>query len=188
MTKRELTFIELLVIIAIVTVLAVIVLSALARARGDARRSSCQNNLKQMWLVCEMYANETGGAYPAIKARDCDGSVHKQFCINSFALYPKYMTDPAILLCPTAPSNKGLGDSFTEVTTAKYTPTGVWNGTAFEPLPAEADHLFFPCEVSVTTCNYFYLGWALYVPGITDDPHSFTSTNSTALIADKFEF
>ena len=40
---------------------------ALARAREAARRSSCQNNLKQMGIVFKMYAGENRDTFPAMK-------------------------------------------------------------------------------------------------------------------------
>jgi prepilin-type N-terminal cleavage/methylation domain-containing protein/prepilin-type processing-associated H-X9-DG protein len=56
--RRGFTLIELLVVIAIIAILAAILFPVFARARENARRASCQSNLKQIALGVFMYAQD----------------------------------------------------------------------------------------------------------------------------------
>src|SRR5687768_14713521 len=65
------TLIELLVVIAIIAILAAILFPVFARARENARRASCQSNLKQIGLAIVQYTQDFDEKMPAVSTRSC---------------------------------------------------------------------------------------------------------------------
>ncbi|HEX4343311.1 MAG TPA: type II secretion system protein [Verrucomicrobiae bacterium] len=63
-TGGAFTFIELVVIIAMVALLATLLSPALASTKGRTQRAACANNLKELGLGCLTYAQNYNGGYP----------------------------------------------------------------------------------------------------------------------------
>ena len=62
--RRGFTLIELLVVIAIIAILASILFPVYSRIKESARRTACLNNLRQIGIAFQQYAQDNDGRYP----------------------------------------------------------------------------------------------------------------------------
>lgn len=62
--KHAFTLVELLFVVAIISILAALLLPALKKTQEFARRAACVNNLKECGLAIRMYAADHSGAFP----------------------------------------------------------------------------------------------------------------------------
>ena len=90
------TLIELLVVIAIIAILAAILFPVFGRARENARRSSCQSNLKQIGLGLLQYTQDYDEKFPALRnnaALNGNG--------GPFVVIQPYLKSAQIFQCPS---------------------------------------------------------------------------------------
>jgi prepilin-type N-terminal cleavage/methylation domain-containing protein/prepilin-type processing-associated H-X9-DG protein len=88
------TLIELLVVIAIIAILASMLLPALARAKESGKRISCVNNLRQLGLSTQMFADDNEGVHPVRTINGVPGGSWP-------AQLKDYYKDLKVLVCPS---------------------------------------------------------------------------------------
>ena len=120
---KAFTLIELLVVIAIIAILAAILFPVFGRARENARRSSCQSNMKQLGLGFAQYTQDFDEKYPQPRTASAPGVFGDPFASppifpsNAFngttqsqshpwslswaAVLQPYIKSPQIMTCPS---------------------------------------------------------------------------------------
>ena len=124
--KAGFTLIELLVVIAIIALLAAILFPVFARARENARRASCQSNLKQIGLGITQYTQDYDEYLPhqhTNNAADYATTTSATASHNWVRMTQPYLKSWQIFRCPSSvPSTTQPPNGINEIS---YLASGV---------------------------------------------------------------
>ena len=124
-TRSAFTLIELLVVIAIIAILAAILFPVFGRARENARRSSCQSNLKQVGLGLLQYTQDYDEQNVPFRVTIGGNDAPWQFLIQP------YIKSTQLFKCPSNTSSAFVDGTPFTATGVPEIPRSYWiNGGA----------------------------------------------------------
>ena len=117
--RSAFTLIELLVVIAIIAILAAILFPVFARARENARRASCQSNLKQIGLGILQYVQDYDEKLPGRNMGATTAVNDAQSWRRT--IFP-YVKSTQIFACPSNTGNSSLENDSSGASLATLPP------------------------------------------------------------------
>jgi len=107
------TLVEMLVVIAVITVLAALLLPVLSRAKAKAHRTVCINNLRQISLGVRMYSDDSNDASPTAAVTNRDFFIplysgYKALMKNYVGLNGASSSEDKLFACPADVFNPGF--------------------------------------------------------------------------------
>lgn len=104
------TMIELLVVVAIITILMCILLPALASVKTTAHKAACASNQKQLYYAVMSYVQDFDERFPPIWGTKCWWDEINPY-LNRFPASPYYSRSP-LLSCPAERYEGGSDPTF----------------------------------------------------------------------------
>lgn len=143
--RRGFTLIELLVVIAIIAILAAILFPIFAKAKENARRTSCLGNFQSIYKAICMYADMNNGYMPTPPQAITADWTQQQ---KGFGCLWNYVRKDQTFLCQNAKNPGTTGADPLESTYTTYYP--FYTATA---RPIKASYHFWPQSFQLNIPN-----------------------------------
>jgi prepilin-type N-terminal cleavage/methylation domain-containing protein len=155
--KSAFSLVELLVVIAILCILFALLFPVIIGVKGTALRVSCANNLRQVALVCNAFAEDHGGDLP--QANSANPHTFK-FTVG--AVIDPYMDDnnipPDIWYCPAMLGGYYIPESWMSHSTPKaaFGEFPIGYNYVGNPSPGGMSKFVKPVPVNIYTMDSAY--------------------------------
>lgn len=105
-TRRRTGFslLELLVVMTIISIMVGMLMPALSKAAGLARKTTCLNHQRQLQMLADMFSHDKGRPIRG-DGTNCISMPGRK--VGFGELVPEYLTDLRILYCPTSDMTPG---------------------------------------------------------------------------------
>jgi len=148
MQGKAFTLIELLVVIAIIAILAAILFPVFARARENARRASCQSNLKQIGLGIMQYTQDYDEKMPS---SDANNSGDHSYSLSHYV--DPYIKSTQIFKCPSDSTTQTYSYGYNYVYLA---PSGLPTAISIAKIQTPAETLMLMDGLGQGTYDFIY--------------------------------
>ena len=209
--RQAFTLIEILVVLAIISLLSAILFPAFARARENARSSACLSNLKQVNLAMNQYSQDFDEHFPPISSGQYNVASNPYIFWPNFVL--PYIKNTQVFTCPDFPNDGNTVGA--KPTSANFYVSGsdcsyafnVGLGTGTYPLyiPMTVSQVNYPAEIGLLfeensivipgQCNGYYDYQAFPTqyydqpgPYITEDKVWWSITDPNGLVDQGIDF
>ncbi len=117
------TLIEILIVVAILAILAALLFPTFSRTRENARRASCQSNMKQLGLAFQQYTQDNDEMLPNVRILPADEGGWMYLTVfpaseSSGGYQPtrgglfSYVKSTQIYVCPSDSKGRSSGNSY----------------------------------------------------------------------------